>query len=502
MSSTSSPPSPQAPAGAAKPGESLGVTLKTYIFSLVGIGIMFGFGTLAPIEPITPQGMKVLGIFLGVIFLWSFVDILWSSLLGIVALVMVGFAPLPRVMHMSFGDVVPCLILFAMILFGAIQHAGVTRYISRFFLTRKIINGRPTVFSFVFIYTTYILAALSANILPALLFMWAILYEILKELGYKKGDKYTAIMVIGTLFGGILGQAAKPFTGSALMIMGAYEKVAGANIDYLRYMSFGVLLCTIGVLLYALLIKFVFRPDMSKVAGISIEHFKRDPLPPMSGLQKLMMAVLFGFFILILAPSVLPKSIPVVAVLAKIGPLGIAILFVAALCLLRVGGRPALNIKEIGGKYIVWDVYFLVAMAMAVSSAMTAPGMGITDFLSQKLSPVLGGHSYVVFLALAVIFGVCITQFANNGVMGVLLMPVLKIFTEETGGDFEATATLLTFALHIAILTPAASPYAALIYGNKEWVSGGEIFKYGIVLVLLAMLLYTVFGIPAALCIF
>ena len=69
MTSTSSPPSPQAPAGAAKPGESLGVTLKTYLFSLVGIGIMFGFGMLAPIEPITPMGMKVLGIFLGVIFL-------------------------------------------------------------------------------------------------------------------------------------------------------------------------------------------------------------------------------------------------------------------------------------------------------------------------------------------------------------------------------------------------------------------------------------------------
>ena len=48
----------------------------------------------------------------------------------------------------------------------------------------------------------------------------------------------------------------------------------------------------------------------------------------------------------------------------------------------------------------------------------------------------------------------------------------------------------------------AASPYAALLYGNKEWVGGGEILRYGIVLVLLAMFLYTVFGIPAALVIF
>ena len=46
-------------------------------------------------------------------------------------------------------------------------------------------------FSFIFIYATYVLAALSANILPALLFMWAILYSVLEDVGYKKGDSYT-----------------------------------------------------------------------------------------------------------------------------------------------------------------------------------------------------------------------------------------------------------------------------------------------------------------------
>ena len=92
-----------------------------------------------------------------------------------VALIISGYAPLPRVLQLSFGDNIPTLILFAMVLFGAIQHVGVTRYISRWFLTRRIINGKPVMFSFIFIYATYVLAALSANILPALLFMWAIL---------------------------------------------------------------------------------------------------------------------------------------------------------------------------------------------------------------------------------------------------------------------------------------------------------------------------------------
>ena len=164
-------------------------SFSTIVIPIVGILIIFGFGCLPPIDPITPMGMKVLGVFLGMIFLWSFSDLLWSSLLGIIALVMVGYAPLPKVLQMSFGNTVSCLILFALLLFGAIQDSGVTRYIARFFLTRKIINGRPAVFNFIIIYATYIMASLSASILPPLIFMWAILYDILKEVGYSKGDK-------------------------------------------------------------------------------------------------------------------------------------------------------------------------------------------------------------------------------------------------------------------------------------------------------------------------
>ena len=467
-----------------------------YASSAIGILITFGFGSLPPIAPITPMGMQVLGIFLGMIFLWSFSSILWPSLLGIVALMISGFAPPNRVLWMSFGDTVPTLVLFAMILFGAIQHAGVTRYISRWFLTRKVINGRPVVFSFIFIYSTYVLAALSANILPALLFMWAILYSVLEDVGYKKGDKYTSIMVIGTLFGAISGQAAKPFTGSALMIAGAYEKVSQSQLHYLEYMLFGVIMATLGILGYALLIKFVFRPDMSRIKDINIERFDKEQLPPMGLRQKIMMASLFGYLTLVLLPSIVPKTVFGIALLAKIGPLGMVILFVVGLCLFKLDGKPILEFKEIIGKYVVWDVYFLVCMAMAISAAMTGQGTGITEFLKLSLDPILGGHSFFMFAVILLLFSISITQFANNGVMGVLLMPVVKVFSEQAGGNFEAVATLIIFAMHIAILTPAASPYAAVIYGNKEWISQNDIFKYGLAICAMTIVLYTVLGIP------
>lgn len=469
-----------------------------YIHCIIGLLFMFGFGLLEPFKPITPVGMQVLGVFIGLIYLWSFVSILWPSLLGMIALGLTQYASMKDVLLSSFGDTVPILVLFAMILFGAIQHAGVTKYISRWFLTRKLINGRPVVFSFVFIYTAYVLAALSANILPALLLMWSILYDVLEDVGYKKGDKYTTIMVIGTMFGAISGQAAKPFTGSALMIVGAFEKVTKQQLDYLPYMLFGLIMSTLGIILYSLLIKLVFKPDMSKISNISTERFEKDKLPEMTLQQKILFACMFGYLILILLPSILPKTIGFVALLNKIGPWGVVMAFIVGLCLFKVDNKPIMDFKDIIGRYVTWDVYFLVAMAMVISGALTGEGTGIKEFATQALNPLLGGRSPLAFATILLVFSMLITNIANNGVMGVLLMPIIYTFSLKNGVNSMAITTAVIFALHIAILTPAASPYSAILIGNKEWIDSKDVFKYGSVILVSIFALFWLVGIPLA----
>ena len=36
--------------------------MKYYIKSVIGLLIMFGFGQLPPIDPLTPMGMRILGL--------------------------------------------------------------------------------------------------------------------------------------------------------------------------------------------------------------------------------------------------------------------------------------------------------------------------------------------------------------------------------------------------------------------------------------------------------
>ena len=59
---------------------------KYYFHTAIVFLFVFGFGFLPPLAPITTEGMKVAGIFIGVIYGWSTVGMIWPSLLGLFAL--------------------------------------------------------------------------------------------------------------------------------------------------------------------------------------------------------------------------------------------------------------------------------------------------------------------------------------------------------------------------------------------------------------------------------
>lgn len=54
--------------------------------SIISLIIMFGFGYLEPFGAITPNGMRILGIFLSLIYGWTTVGTLWPSMIGILAM--------------------------------------------------------------------------------------------------------------------------------------------------------------------------------------------------------------------------------------------------------------------------------------------------------------------------------------------------------------------------------------------------------------------------------
>ena len=116
----------------------------TLIHSLIGVIIMIFFRFLPISLPeVTDVGMEVLGIFLGTLYLWTFVDPLWGSLLSIAMLGFSSYSNMSAILSSAFGSPVVAQVFYMMIMSGGLAYYKITAYIGRFFLTRKFTNGKP-----------------------------------------------------------------------------------------------------------------------------------------------------------------------------------------------------------------------------------------------------------------------------------------------------------------------------------------------------------------------
>lgn len=466
-----------------------------FINSIIGISLMLFFKFLPAPAPITPIGMEVIGIFLGVIYLWTTCDAIWPSLIGIALLGMSSYAPMNNILLNFLGDSTVVQMLFIMVLVGAVVQSGLTNYIGRWFLTRQIINGKPWMFSFMLLLGVYVLAFLSSAFAPTFLF-WPILYGIFKELGYKPGDKYPTLMLIAVVITAIFGVASAPFKDVPLILLSNYKNVSGIEVNYASYMGLTIplsFICLIGLILF---MKYVLRPDVTKLKAIRIEMFTKNPLPPLTVKHKLL-ALAFGLFIIsMLLPGILPE-----------GPLqhffnenkfGFAVLLVGILCALKLEGKFVIDYQTIMSTQVQWSTVFLIAAALTIGNALTSEVTGVTPFLKETLTPIFGGTGEFVFIAMILVIGIVLTNLCNSAVIGMIFIPIIFTFCGTMEIAAEPIVSLFVFLVLMALVTPAASPYAALIHGNKTWFKTSDVYKYTSIISLAMLLIILVIGIPLA----
>ena len=75
-----------------------------YINSVIGVCIMLFFGYLPTFSTVTPMGMKILGIYIGLLYLWSTVDLIWPSLLGLIVTGFSGYNSVSGLLSAGWGD--------------------------------------------------------------------------------------------------------------------------------------------------------------------------------------------------------------------------------------------------------------------------------------------------------------------------------------------------------------------------------------------------------------
>ena len=460
-----------------------------YLHTAICLFIMFAFGQLPPVEPLTPLGMNLIGIFFGVLYGWIFIEIVWPSLAGLLALMLIGGYKPMMLLNKSFGDPVVQMMFFIFVFCATISHYGLSRFISLWFITRNFVKGRPWIFTLTFLGSIFLLGGLTSAS-PAAIIGWSILYGVCELCGYRKGDGYPTMMVFGIVFAAQVGMSIIPFKQVPLTVFSAYETMAGVGIDYGKYMVIAILVCVLAAIFFVLMSRYIFRPDMSKLVDLDVSKLDTEGSLQLNKIQKVILFFLILLVALLLAPNFLPRDFFVTRFLKAIGNTGIVVLQITDKTAIKVEGKALLNFKIMVDSGVTWGIVLLLALVQPLSGAMARPESGITPFLMQVLDPLISGGSPLFFALFIGFAAMALTQVMNNGAVGVAFMPILNSYCQATGVPPEIPLIMIVMNVHYAFLTPAASASAALLHGN-DWSDTKNIWKTA------PLVLLMVYGVTA-----
>ena len=474
-------------------------SMTYYINSVITIVIMFGFGQLPAPAPITPLGMQILGIFLALLFGWTFVDQVWPSILGFIALSLTGYAPLAGLMKEGFGNNTVLLMWGMLLIASLVDSAGVSKFIATYFISRKLVLGKPWLLIFTFFFVVFLMSAMTSSV-PVIVVGWGILYCILNQLGYKAGDPLSSYMVVGVVYSSLVGLALFPWKVLQMVVLGMFANTAGYQLEYSLYISLSLPISIASIIGYVLLGKFLFRLDVEKLKLVTKDSFDPKDLQ-INYQQKIIISMLVLLVVLLVAPRIMPKAWAVTKILRGIGAHGVAFLILGVFVFLRFGNKAMINLRKASSD-VQWDCIFLTAAMLPFTTALNAESTGINAFLIEKFSLIFNGLSPLVFIFLVIVITMIATQFMNNAICGAIMFSIVYPFAVAIGINPAMITVLMIFCLALAMLTPAGSPMSALMFGNSEWISAKEIYRYVVPGVIVIFICVCVVGIPMGFLIF
>lgn len=470
------------------------------LLAIVLILLMFGGKWLPNMFGLSDAGMQVLGIFIATICLWLFVSTSWPSILSIVALTFTPFFDYQSVLAGSMGAWITSFVLFSAMLSYVLGQSGFLKRISVWFITRPATKKNPWLFLIYFFLVPMVIGAFMSPI-TAFMVTMPIAESIFKELGYHKGDRLPQMIVLGLLGISSLSTMTTPIAHSVTILgLSLYQKDFNHAIGFVPYSIFGIITAIFIFILTILVFRFIFKPDLSKLANVETDDMKNG-LPAVTNRERAIVAIFAGVVILWLAPGLIEPFLPKLA--AAINAMGTPIppmLGVVLLTLIKVDGKPLMDFKDAVAHGVPWGAIFMVASTMVLGSALTNPKAGITTLLVKVLSPLLSGFTPLVFVTIVMIVLTIVHIFASNTVTITLMYSVVMPIVASgaiAGVNPAALACCIAAGGCIGMVTPPSTATAAIAVGT-DWLKTDLLLRYGTLICMIAALLISWIGYPIA----
>ncbi len=437
---------------------------------------MFGFRFLPPFGGLNEISMQVIGVFVGVIYGWITLSIGWPSILGLVAFGLTDYVSMSDLLVSAFASQTVVMIMGLLLLAAFIQQAGLTTIIVDFLLSRKSAKGRPYVVLFYFLLAGFIAAILSQPLAVLVIFLELFL-EIMKKTDIKPHSRAVPTFFVGSAFAIVIGDISLPFKGCAILGIGAYSSITGENLDFLRYILFMMPMCLLTIVAYVLFCKFILRINLSGLEDYVHDTSKSATITLR---QKVSLVGVILAMAMLLVPSILPDSWAITPIITGLGLGGLTLFLVAILMMIKVEGKPLMDLGEIASQY-PWNVYFVIVVLLPLADALSSDAVGLKQLLSAGATSLLSGLPGVLTIFLVVLISAVVTNFANNMVVCSVFVTIICFMGDALPFSTAVMSCLVILATNLSMFFPAANPMNAIIFSQKNIVTFKAEFTHGLI---------------------
>ena len=471
---------------------------KWYIHTIIAIAIMVLFRFIPAPAPMTQLGITVVGIFLGAIYGWCTTNMIWPSILALILFGLTGQMQISTTWGSLMNNPTIGVCFWLMLSVGLLKDTGLIQYIANWSITRKFTQGKPWVFITI-VYLAALVCAMCLSEVAVTLAFWSLVWSICDEVGYARGSKTGAWMTftVGILVGcggWMLPFKMAVFTNFGFLAAGSNGAYDG-SFDYAAWTAFTCSVVAVLLIVYMMISKFIIRVDLSKLGSFVPDETK---VVKMTKKQKISLALFVILFILLMAPSFLPKGAAITALVNNFGTVGIGMAIIGITCWIRVDGEPLLKFEDIVYSNVIWNIILMFGTALLLCQCINSEAAGVSAWLNSIFTPLFDDVSPYVFLICYFLIASVVTNFINNAVVGAVMIPVSFSLSVALGLNPVAVCACIILFADFGIFLPSASPTGALIHNSQGWIPRNVLFKYCFLGVALFVLCSFFVGWPLA----
>jgi len=418
-----------------------------------------------PVGAITQMGMHVLGVFLGLLYGWIFIDLLWTSLLGFIALGLTGFMTINEAFSAGLGNSSVIMVIVCAAMAEVLSQIGVNQVIAYWLLSRKVFIGRSWLLVIGLIIAALVMG-MSGGGFAAVYLLWSVVGTMAELNGLKKTHPLVSMLSIILLYGVFTGVNIVPFKIGIIAYGGFLTQATGIAIPSAPTFILGLIFAVATLLLLVAVMKFVLKIDASKF-NITAELCEEYGRLTVNKYQKASLILLVCYFAGLLLPEIFPE-VAFMQFLKQLGITGFAIIYMVIFVIWRdETGKPVADVFK-AFRNTPWPVVILFAVTFPLSSAMQSADVGIMATAAGILKPMLTSLGVTPLIIITLVVLGILTQFMHNVILGAIFIPLLCPLFAEMGGNPLTLWFAIYILLQSAYATPAGSMMAGVVFGNED----------------------------------